>query len=115
VPKEELIKCYRYFVYKCGNIKRLSLADIEGGKDPANVKSAIDDETYRYELMRDFKLPSGEIMLGRIRKEFCVIIVSYCSHQGKISFKQNLDGTNGNYHHFNNHIQTSELGIISVP
>jgi hypothetical protein len=67
VPKEELIKCYRYFVYKCGNIKRLSLADIEGGKGPANVKSAIDDETYRYELMRDFKLPSGEIMLGRIR------------------------------------------------
>jgi hypothetical protein len=33
----------------------------------ANVKSAIDDETYRHELMRDFKLPTGEIMLGRIR------------------------------------------------
>jgi hypothetical protein len=27
----------------------------------------LTDETYRYELMRDFKLPSGEIMLGRIR------------------------------------------------
>ena len=67
LPKEELIKCYRYFVYKCGNIKRLSLADIEGGKDPANVKSDIDDETYNHELMRDFKLPTGEIMLGRIR------------------------------------------------
>ena len=67
MPKEELIKCYRYFVYKCGNIKRLSMADIEEGKDPAKVKSAIDDATYRYELMRDFKLPSGEIMLGRIR------------------------------------------------
>jgi hypothetical protein len=63
LPKDELIKCYRYFVYKCGNIKRLSLADIEEGKDPANVKSAIDDETYRHELM-DFKLPTGEIMLG---------------------------------------------------
>jgi len=49
------------------------------------------------------------------KKEFCVIIVSYRSHQDKISFKQNLDGTNGNYHHFNNHIQTAELGIISVP
>lgn len=67
LPNEELIKCYRYFVYKCGNIKRLSLADIEEGKDPARVKSAIDDETYRHELLRDFKLPSGEIMLGRIR------------------------------------------------
>jgi hypothetical protein len=67
VAKEEIIKCYRYFVYKCGNIKRLSLADIEEGKDPANVKSAIDDETYNRELMRDFKLPSSEIMLGRIR------------------------------------------------
>ncbi|MGD2089128.1 MAG: hypothetical protein PVH61_23320 [Candidatus Aminicenantes bacterium] len=67
LPKEELIKCYRYFVYKCGNIKRLSLADIEEGKDPANVTSSIDDETYRHELMRDFKLPTGEIMLGRIR------------------------------------------------
>ena len=67
LPKEELIKCYRYFVYKCGNIKRMSLADIEEGKDPANVKSAIDNETYRHELMRDFKLPTGEIMLGRIR------------------------------------------------
>jgi putative component of toxin-antitoxin plasmid stabilization module len=67
LPKEELMKCYRYFVYKCGNIKRLSLADIEEGKDAANVKSAIDDETYRHELMRDFKLPTGEIMLGRIR------------------------------------------------
>jgi hypothetical protein len=67
LSKEELIKCYRYFVYKCGNIKRLSLADIEEGKDTANVKSAIDDETYYHELMRDFKLPTGEIMLGRIR------------------------------------------------
>jgi hypothetical protein len=67
VPKEELIKCYRYFVYKCGNIKRLSLADIEEGKDVTNVKSAIDNETYNHELMRDFKLPGGEIMLGRIR------------------------------------------------
>jgi REP element-mobilizing transposase RayT len=67
LPKEELIKCYRYFVYKCGNIKRLSLAEIEEGVDVRNVKSAIDDETYRHELMRDFKLPTGEIMLGRIR------------------------------------------------
>jgi REP element-mobilizing transposase RayT len=67
LPKEELIKCYRYFVYKCGNIKRLSLAEIEAGADVSNVKSAIDDETYRHELMRDFKLPTGEIMLGRIR------------------------------------------------
>jgi putative transposase len=67
VSKEELIKCYRYFVYKCGNIKRLSLSDIEEGKDVTNVKSAIDNETYNHELMRDFKLPAGEIMLGRIR------------------------------------------------
>jgi hypothetical protein len=27
----------------------------------------IDNETYNHELMRDFKLPKGEIMLGRIR------------------------------------------------
>ena len=67
LPKEELIKCYRYFVYKCGNIKRLSQADIESGKDFSNVKSAIDDETYNRELMRNFEIPSGEIMLGRIR------------------------------------------------
>jgi putative transposase len=66
LPKEELIKGYRYFVYKCGNIKRLSLAEIEAGADVSNVKSAIDDETYGHELIRDFKLPSGEIMLGRI-------------------------------------------------
>jgi REP element-mobilizing transposase RayT len=66
-PKEELLRCYRYFVYKCGNIKRLSMADIEEGIDVENVKSAIDNETYNYELMRDFKLPKGEIMLGRIR------------------------------------------------
>jgi hypothetical protein len=32
MDKEELIQCYRYFVYKCGNIKRLSLAEIEEGK-----------------------------------------------------------------------------------
>jgi len=49
------------------------------------------------------------------KKEFCVIIVSYRSYQGKISFKQNLDGTNGNYHNLNNHIQSAEVGIISVP
>jgi hypothetical protein len=46
--------------------KRLKLKDEEGA-DVRNVKSAIDDETYRHELMRDFKLPTGEIMLGRIR------------------------------------------------
>ncbi len=67
LPKEELLQCYRYFVYKCGNIKRLSLADIEEGKEVVNVKSVIDNETYNHELMRDFKLPKGEIMLGRIR------------------------------------------------
>jgi REP element-mobilizing transposase RayT len=67
LPKEELLKCYRYFVYKCGNIKRLSLAEIEAGADVSNVKSVRDDATYRHELMRDFKLPTGEIMLGRIR------------------------------------------------
>jgi len=67
LPKEELLQCYRYFVYKCGNIKRLSLAEIEEGEDVANVKSVIDDETYNHELMRNFKLPKGEIMLGRIR------------------------------------------------
>ena len=32
--------------------KRLKLKD-EEGKDAANVKSAIDDETYYHELMRD--------------------------------------------------------------
>jgi putative transposase len=67
LPKEELLQCYRYFVYKCGNIKRLSLADLEEGKDVVRVKSAIDNETYHHELMRNFKLPPGEIMLGRIR------------------------------------------------
>ena len=49
------------------------------------------------------------------KKEFCVIIVSYRSHQGKIPFKQNLDRINGNYHRFKNHIQTTEVGIISAP
>jgi hypothetical protein len=49
------------------------------------------------------------------KKEFCVIIVSYRSYQGKISFKQNFNGTNVNYYHLNNHIQTAEVGIISVP
>ena len=67
LPQEELLQCYRYFVYKCGNIKRLSLADLEEGKDAVRVKSAIDNETYHHELMRNFKLPTGEIMLGRIR------------------------------------------------
>jgi hypothetical protein len=38
LPKEELIKCYRYFVYKCGNIKRLSLADIEEGKEKKGAR-----------------------------------------------------------------------------
>jgi hypothetical protein len=45
----------------------LSLSEIEAGADVSNVKSAIDNETYRHELMMDFKLPIGEIMLGRIR------------------------------------------------
>jgi hypothetical protein len=49
------------------------------------------------------------------KKEFCGIIVSYRSHQGNISFKQKLDRTNGNYHHLKNHIQTTEVGIISAP
>jgi hypothetical protein len=34
------------------------VAEIEEGADVRNVKSAIDDETYRHELMRDFKLPT---------------------------------------------------------
>ncbi len=65
--KEELLQCYRYFVYKCGNIKKLSLSDIEEGKEVEDVKSIIDNQTYNHELMRRFKLPKEEILLGRIR------------------------------------------------
>jgi hypothetical protein len=44
------------------------LGDVEKEKlFNMNVKSAIDNKTYNHELMRDFKLPKGEIMLGRIR------------------------------------------------
>jgi putative transposase len=67
LSKKELIQEYRYFVYKCGNIKRLSIAEIEEGKEFNEVKSAIDDEMYRSELMRDFKVPESKIMIGRIR------------------------------------------------
>ncbi|UCH95643.1 MAG: transposase [Candidatus Aminicenantes bacterium] len=67
LSKKELIQEYRYFVYKCGNIKRLSLADIEEGKEFDEVRSAIDDDTYRSELIRDFKVPESKIMIGRIR------------------------------------------------
>jgi hypothetical protein len=31
-----------------------------------NVKSIIDNETYNHELKRNFILPKGEIMLGKI-------------------------------------------------
>ncbi|UCH95855.1 MAG: hypothetical protein JSV88_03155, partial [Candidatus Aminicenantes bacterium] len=55
------------FVYKCGNIKRLSLSDVEEGKDFSDARSAIDDETYRSELMRDFKVSASERLTGRIR------------------------------------------------
>jgi putative transposase len=96
LPKEELIKCYRYFVYKCGNIKRLSLADIEAGADVSNVKSAIDNETYNHELMRDFKLPTGEIMLGRIRHFSAGMVIgsrqflkeAYAKYGGEIIVKK---------------------------
>jgi REP element-mobilizing transposase RayT len=84
------------------------MADIEAGKDAANVKSTIDDETYRHELMRDFKLPTGEIMLGRIRhfsqgmvigsKQF--LIEAYAKFGGEIIGKKDRNvyqtGINGN-------------------
>jgi hypothetical protein len=65
--KAELIQEYRYFVYKRGNIKRLSLSDVEDGKEFSDASSAIDDETYRSELMCNFKLSGIELMTGRIR------------------------------------------------
>jgi hypothetical protein len=43
------------------------LAELEEGKDIDDARSAIDDETYNNELMKDFKLPKREIMRGRIR------------------------------------------------
>ena len=87
--------------------KRLKLKD-EEGKDAANVKSAIDDETYYHELMRDFKLHTGEIMLGRIRyfsdgmvigsKQF--LKEAYAKYGGEIIGKKDRNvyqtGINGN-------------------
>lgn len=67
LSREKLHQYYRAFVYKCGNIKRLTLSELEEGKDIDDGRSAIDDETYNNELMKDFKLPKREIMRGRIR------------------------------------------------
>jgi len=65
--KKQLIQFYRYFVYKCGNIKRLNITELEEGKDPHNIKSSIKDETYAAELKRGFKIPKSDLMLGRIK------------------------------------------------
>ena len=64
--KREILSDYRYFVYKAGNIKSVSLADIEAGRE-LSEKPRISDEIYDYELKRQFTLPKSELLLKRIR------------------------------------------------
>jgi REP element-mobilizing transposase RayT len=62
----EILSAYRYLVYKAGNIKSLTLAELESGRlEPR--KPSIPDEIYNFELKRQFILPKGELLLRRIR------------------------------------------------
>lgn len=47
------------------------------------------------------------------KQEFCIRISSYCSQEGTIIFGQNLNKIYGSYHHLKNHIQTTNVWIIS--
>jgi hypothetical protein len=64
--QRKILSTYRYLVYKAGNIKSLTLADLEQGRlEPK--KPGISDEIYNFELKRLFNLPKGDLLLKRIR------------------------------------------------
>ena len=61
-----MLRDYRYLVYKWGNIKRLSLSDIESGKTE-DTRPKITDDIYSQELARGFRISTPELLLKRVR------------------------------------------------
>jgi len=61
-----LLRDYRYLVYKWGNVKRLTLSDIESGKTE-DTRPKITDDIYLRELARSFRIPTPELLLKRVR------------------------------------------------
>lgn len=66
ISKSEILSTYRYLVYKAGNIKSVTMADLEEGRE-CPKKPGISDELYDHELKRRFNLPKGELLLRRLR------------------------------------------------
>jgi len=64
-PKK-ILSTYRHMVYKAGNIKTFTLADLEEGRVEGR-RQGISDEIYDFELKRQFTLPKGDMLLKRIR------------------------------------------------
>jgi tryptophan synthase alpha subunit len=61
-----MLRDYRYLVYKWGNIKRLTLSDIESGKTE-DTRPKITDDIYSQELARGFRISKPELLLKRVR------------------------------------------------
>ena len=63
----EIHRAYRSLVYYCGNIKRTTLQDLEEGRTVDDARSAISDQLFEQESLRNFNLTPGALMRGRIR------------------------------------------------
>ena len=66
ISKKEQLATYRYFVYKAGNVTRITLKDIEEGRWDDD-RPRIDDIVYNEELQRNFQLPAGDLILRKVR------------------------------------------------
>ena len=65
-PADIMLRDYRYLVYKWGNVKRLTLSDIESGKTE-DTRPKITDDIYSRELVRNFRISAPELLLKRVR------------------------------------------------
>ena len=66
LSRKQMFFNYRHFVYKSGNVKSVTMAASEEGRD-LRGKPRISDKVYNNEQNRHFVLPKSELMLNRVR------------------------------------------------